>query len=103
MIPWWGSSQPTQAEPTIAESLAELGRLFAVVSWRMEMATVEVERLRAKVEATKGVMESAATLLAGLHQRLTDAGTDPVALAAITDDLASSTDALAAAVAANTQ
>ena len=41
MIPWWGSSQPTQAEPTIAESLAELGRLFAVVSWRMEMATVE--------------------------------------------------------------
>jgi hypothetical protein len=47
-------------------------------------------------------MESAAALLAGLHQRLTDAGTDPAALAAITDDLASSTDALAAAVAANT-
>jgi hypothetical protein len=80
----------------------ELTRLFELIVWRMQMATMEVERLRLKVEATKGVMESAAALLAGLHQRLTDAGTDPAALAAITDDLASSTDALAAAVAANT-
>jgi hypothetical protein len=32
---------------------------------------------------------------------LTDAGVDPAALAAITDDLATTTDALAAAVAAN--
>lgn len=65
------------------------------------MSTAEVEALRVQVEATKGVMESAGVLLGGLHQRLTDAGVDPAALTAIKDDLATTTDALAAAVAAN--
>jgi len=65
------------------------------------MATAELEALQAEVAATKGVMQSAEVLLAGLHQRLTTAGTDPAALAAITADLATEKSALAAAVAAN--
>ena len=67
----------------------------------MEMATAELEALRAQVAETKGVMQSAGVLLVGLHQRLADAGTDPVALTAIKNDLATETNALAAAVAAN--
>ena len=65
------------------------------------MASAEVEALRVQVEETKGVMQSAGVLLAGLHQRLTDAGVDPLALAAIKNDLATETAALSAAVAAN--
>ena len=65
------------------------------------MATAEIKALEAQVAATKGVMESAGVLLAGLHKQLTDAGTDPVALTAIKDDLATETGKLSAAVAAN--
>ena len=99
MIPWWGSGGTDQA--TTAETLELLDRLFTKVQRRLAMATVELEALRTQVEATKGVMQSAETLLAGLHQRLIDAGTDPAALSAIKDDLATETSALAAAVATN--
>ena len=101
MIPWWGGSEPTYAGQALQNSLDLLTRLFSIIERRLAMATAEVEALRVQVEATKGVMESAGVLLAGLHQRLTDAGVDPQALTAIKDDLATTTAALAAAVAAN--
>ncbi len=65
------------------------------------MATAAIEALQQEVAATRGVMQSAATLLAALHQRLVDAGTDPVALDALKNDLHTEREALATAVAAN--
>lgn len=62
-----------------------------------EMATLEAE-----VAETKTVAQSAVVLLQGLKQRLDEAGTDKVKLAALSADLGGSTDALAAAVVANT-
>ena len=65
------------------------------------MASTQIEALRTEVAATRGVMQSAATLLAGLHQRLVDAGTDPAALDEIKSDLATERQALSDAVATN--
>jgi len=99
MIPWWGNGSTDQATP--AETLALLDRLLTNVTRRLAMASAQMEGLRAEVEATRGVMQSSAALLAGLHARLVDAGTDAAALDAIKTDLATEREALAAAVAAN--
>jgi len=101
MIPWWGGSDPTYAGQSLQNSIDLLTRLFSTIERRLAMATAEIKALEAQVAATKGVMESAGVLLAGLHKQLTEAGTDPAALDAIKNDLATTTDALAAAVAAN--
>ena len=62
----------------------------------------ELDELTIKVSETKTVTESAIVLLQGLKAKLDAAGTNPVALKALSDDLAASGAALAAAVVANT-
>jgi len=62
----------------------------------------DLTELQAAVAADTSVTASAVTLLQGLAAQLAAAGTDPAALAAIVSDLNENTDALAAAVAANT-
>ena len=62
----------------------------------------DLSELTAKVEANKTVSGSAIALLRGLKQALDDAGTDPVALKALSDSLGASTQELADAVVANT-
>jgi hypothetical protein len=64
-----------------------------------------LDALKAEVARNKSVQEAAATLLAGLKARLDDAlanGPDEGALKSLSNDLGGQTDALAAAVAANT-
>lgn len=58
--------------------------------------------LEAQVARNTEVDESAVLLLQGLKTKLDEAGTDPVKLKELSDSLGSSTDKLAAAVAANT-
>lgn len=58
--------------------------------------------LQAAVSAEDTVIDSAITLLQGLAQALKDAGTDPVALAALQADIVAKTQSLATAVATNT-
>jgi hypothetical protein len=65
------------------------------------MPSPEVQALVDQVAHTKGVTQSAILLLTNLRERLEEAGTDGAALAQIKDDLAATTDQLAAAVAAN--
>jgi len=55
--------------------------------------------LQAAVAAEDTVIAGAVTLLNGIAARLAAAGTDPVALAALTADVTANADALAAAVA----
>lgn len=58
--------------------------------------------LQQQVQQSTTVEASAVTLIQGLAQQIAAAGTDPVALAALTTSLNTSATALAAAVAANT-
>lgn len=62
----------------------------------------DISGLEAQVASTNTVQGSAAALINGFATRLADAGTDPVKLQALQDDLRSHTDSLAAAVSANT-
>ncbi len=55
-----------------------------------------------EVEQNTAVIASAVTLINGLSQQIKDAGVDPVKLAELTDTLDSNSNALAAAVTANT-
>jgi predicted nucleic acid-binding Zn-ribbon protein len=66
-----------------------------------DMATA-LEDLQAQVAATTQVEASAVLLIQQIAAQLASAGTDPVALAALKDELNASAQALAAAVAANT-
>lgn len=62
----------------------------------------ELDDLRAEVERDRTVDESAITLLNGLSAQIAAQKDDPVALAKLAEDLKGQSDALAAAVAANT-
>ena len=64
------------------------------------MATLD--DLTSAVAADATVTQSAITLLQGLAAQLAAAGTDPVALAALVDEINANTQALADAVVANT-
>jgi hypothetical protein len=78
-----------------------LEKLNLLITKSNQMAN-EIATLEAEVSEMKTVQQSAVTLLQGLKQRLDDAGTDAVKLAALSADIDSSTNALAAAVTANT-
>ncbi len=64
--------------------------------------SVELDNLAVQVKANTDAEESAVLLLGKLHDLIVAAGTDPVKLQALAADLASSKEALAAAILANT-
>lgn len=66
----------------------------------IEMA--DLTKLTSDVAANRSAVDSAVTLLKGLKDALDAAGTDPVALAALSASLETETSDLAAAVVANT-
>ena len=61
-----------------------------------------LDQLTADVAADTSAVNSAVTLLNNLSAAIKAAGTDPVALKALTDNLEANTSALSAAVVANT-
>ena len=67
-----------------------------------ETIMAALDDLTAQVAANKVVIDSAVLLINGIAARIEAAGTDPAALAALTADLKSKDEELAAAVAANT-
>lgn len=82
----------------LALVLAKLDALQATEN--QEMA--DLSALTAAVEAETTVAQSAVTLLVQLHDMLVAAGTDPQALADLAATIQANTDALSAAVVANT-
>lgn len=62
----------------------------------------ELDDLTAQVAANRTVIDSALALINGIADRIKAAGVDPAKLSALTADLKSEDDALAAAVTANT-
>lgn len=64
--------------------------------------SAQLDKLTTEVAETKTVAASAVTLIEGLAQQIRDLKDDPIALEALAAELDSTTNALAAAVAANT-
>jgi hypothetical protein len=73
----------------------------AITTLRNEMSQ-ELDTLTAEVQRNTSVDQSAITLLQGLAAQIEALKSDPVKLQALADSLRGSSDALAAAVAANT-
>jgi hypothetical protein len=85
----------------INEKLDKILGVLGVIRQEEKKMSVELEELTAEVTETKGIEESAVVLIQGIAAALAAAGSDPVKLKALRDDLKVSTDALAAAIAAN--
>lgn len=81
---------------------AQVMRQLGIIIANQEKIMAALDDLTAQVAANKTVIDSALALINGIAARITAAGTDPAALAALTTSLKSEDDALAAAVAANT-
>jgi hypothetical protein len=82
--------------------LDALGLQLAAINAQGAVNMAAIDDLTAQVTQNTSVESSAVTLIQGIAAQLAAAGTDPVALAALTAQLTSSATALAAAVAANT-
>lgn len=76
--------------------------ILHVLSERIKRMSAELDALIAQVERSHQVTVSAVTLISGIADRIAHASDDPAKLTALADDLRASSDALAAAVAANT-
>lgn len=63
---------------------------------------MDLSALQSEIERDSEVNSSAATLIAGLAAKLEEVKGDPAAIQALADQLRANSDALAAAVAANT-
>ena len=94
----WNPFRDRTTETALAAILYSINSLNLRI---IKMAST-VDTLVAEVAAQTTVIGSAVTLLKDLHDRLVAAGTDPAALAALATTIQSNTDALAAAVQANT-
>lgn len=77
-------------------------RLLKEQAERGRRTMKELDDLAAEVAANTDAEQSAVVLLDNLHNLLVAAGTDPAKLQALTAQLATSKDALAAAIVANT-
>ena len=90
------------APPEIAELKALVVQLSADLHSFKDQTMTALTDLQAAVAAEDTVIASALTLINGFAAQLAAAGTDPVALAALTTDVTAQAASLAAAVAANT-
>lgn len=88
-----------QINPAVEQKLDLIIKLLKLEG---KIIMSDLTQLQADVATETTVEQSAITLIGGLAQQIKDAGTDPVALKAVTDQMEANQAALAAAVAANT-
>ena len=86
----------------LARIEAKLDALLAAASTEGKQTMAAIDDLTTQVTANTTVIGSALTLIQGLAAQLAAAGTDPAKLAALQQQLATSDQALANAVATNT-
>lgn len=84
------------------DKLDRILTLLTQVKTKEEHMSQQLDDLTTEVQNATTVEQSAITLIQGLAAQLQAAGTDPVKLQALHDQLVQSDQALAAAVAANT-
>jgi hypothetical protein len=80
----------------------KLDRLLTALTKQGDKIMATLDTLTADVTTNTSVEQSAVTLIGNLAAQIKAAGTDPVALKALTDQLEANDAALAAAVTANT-
>lgn len=90
------------ADAGVATALADIRRDLKSLLEKGNTMSVQLDALTAEVARNTAVDESAITLLNGLAAQIIELKTDPVALQALADSLQGSSNALAAAVIANT-
>lgn len=81
---------------------AEILALLTRIDQRITQMSSDLTRITTEVSEMSSVVDSAVALLGDLSQRIRDNASDPVALNALADTLDAKSNALAAAVAANT-
>lgn len=86
----------------VGQKLDRIINLLEKSKTREKRMAVDLSVLQAEVERNAAVDQSAIVLLTGLATKIEELKADPVALQAFVDSLRGSSDALAAAVAANT-
>lgn len=87
---------------TIARRIeAKLDQLLAARDREEIHVTQEFSDLQQEVHQTRGLMESATTLIQGLAERFNAAAEDPAAVRALADELRTAAGPLATAIAAN--
>lgn len=96
---WW---QKNALCPGCREVRADINHLRDLIIERFETMSKELDDLTAQVKSNSDLLDSATTLINGIADRIAAAGVDPTKLAALTAELRSKDDALAAAVTANT-
>ena len=83
--------------------LDRIERKLGYVFKGLSIMSQQLDELKAEVERSRTVTEGAVTLIKSLADRIDSSADDPDALHALADELRTSDDTLAAAVAANTQ
>lgn len=83
-------------------ALARIEGLYRLIYRSQQTMSGELDNLTSEVQQSTTVMASAATLIEGLAKTIRDNIDNPVKLKALADELDASTNALSAAVAANT-
>lgn len=91
-----------EARCEVMRRLDELDNKLDLIHNRQETIMSALDDLTAQVAANRTIAQSALTLINGIADRITAAGVDPAALAALTASLKDDDDKLAAAVTANT-
>ncbi len=86
----------------IDRKLDRVVELLKAVLKEEKHMSVELDALEIQVQKNEDVEQSAITLIQGIAAQLAAIANDPVKVKALSDSLAASADALAAAVAANT-
>lgn len=86
----------------IERKLDLIHALLKLILRKEDTIMADLTQLTADVAAETAADQSAITLLQGLKAALDAAGTDPVALKALSDSIEANTSALSAAITANT-
>lgn len=97
--PTWPTPNPDRDH---AEVMAAIKNLRDLIIERLKTMSKELDDLTAQVKSNSDLLSSAVTLINGIADRITAAGTDPAKLTALTTELKAKDDELAAAIKANT-
>lgn len=89
-------------DPATAAMLSRMDVTLKQINQEMNKIMADLTALTAEVARNTTVEKAALALIQGFAAQLAAAGTDPVALKALQDQLTASDDELAAAVAQNT-
>lgn len=92
----------TLRAPELLNALTNIAAALMLNARRTQNMAAELDDLVAQVKANSTIVESAVTLIHGIADRITAAGTDPAALVALTNELRAEDRVLSDAISANT-